>query len=64
VGGQSRLALKAYQKSIGQPADGFATVALLDRLRQDAAIAVSGGDAPAPAAPANPPAPPPDAPPH
>jgi membrane-bound lytic murein transglycosylase B len=65
LGAQSRLAIKAYQKSIGQPADGFATVALLDRLRQDALVAVSGGEAPAPSAapPANPPAPP-DAPPH
>lgn len=45
LGSQTRLAIKAYQKKIGQPADGFATVALLDRLRQDA-----GGATPSPTA--------------
>jgi membrane-bound lytic murein transglycosylase B len=67
LGGQSRLAIKAYQKVIGQPADGFATVDLLDRLRLDAEVAVSGGDAPAPPAPApatSPAADPPVAPPR
>jgi membrane-bound lytic murein transglycosylase B len=39
LGAQTRLALKAYQRKIGQPADGFATVALLEHLRATAPAA-------------------------
>jgi hypothetical protein len=33
LGGETRKALRDYQASIGAPADGFATAAMLDRLR-------------------------------
>jgi len=33
LGGETRKALREYQVSIGAPADGFATAAMLDRLR-------------------------------
>jgi membrane-bound lytic murein transglycosylase B len=33
LGGETRKALRDYQASVGAPADGFATAAMLDRLR-------------------------------
>lgn len=58
LGSQTRLAIKAYQKKIGQPADGFATVALLERLRQESSAAAATtptGATPAAASPQTPP---------
>ena len=55
LGAQTRLAIKSYQKKIGQPADGFATVALLERLRADAAPPAADTSGATPAPPANPP---------
>jgi membrane-bound lytic murein transglycosylase B len=34
IGKKSREAIRAYQKTIGEPADGFASMALLVRLRR------------------------------
>ncbi len=36
VGAQTRAAVRAYQGRIDEPADGYPTAALIDRLRQDA----------------------------
>ncbi|MFZ1990118.1 MAG: lytic murein transglycosylase [Alphaproteobacteria bacterium] len=47
IGGGTRAAIRAYQLKINVPADGFATVALLARLRTDAASTAS----PAPPSP-------------
>ena len=33
VGGNTRLAIKAYQKKVQLPADGFPTMGLLEKLR-------------------------------
>jgi membrane-bound lytic murein transglycosylase B len=43
IGSGTRQGVRRYQKKIGLPPDGFATVALLDRLRADAAGAPSDG---------------------
>lgn len=51
IGAQTRLAIKAYQQKIGQPADGFPTVALLQRMRDEAAAAKPANATPAAAAP-------------
>jgi len=45
LGAGTRGALRDYQKKIGVPADGFATVELLERLRADAARATTSGPA-------------------
>jgi membrane-bound lytic murein transglycosylase B len=48
IGAGTRASIRAYQKKINLPADGFATVALLARMRTDASSAAS------PAAPSSP----------
>ncbi len=49
-GAQTRLAIKSYQKKIGEPADGFPTPELLDHMRTDAAPSAAGNPAASPPA--------------
>lgn len=45
IGSRTRTALRAYQASRGLPADGFATVSLLERLQADTAdLAIQPGE--------------------